>query len=150
MPAPDLARTAPLVARLACAVFFGAALYINLVQHPAALETGTEFALRFFGPMYERAARMQASAAIVGAAAGALVWWRGESARWLLGAMLLFAVVPVTLAAIMPVNAQLLATPGPAPAEADLLLRRWGWLHGIRTALSGAALVLFLLAPRRP
>jgi len=29
-------------------VFFRAALYISLVQHPAALETGQDFAVRFF------------------------------------------------------------------------------------------------------
>jgi hypothetical protein len=39
-------------------VFFGAALYNSLVQHPAALETGTDFAARFFRSMYARAAKL--------------------------------------------------------------------------------------------
>jgi hypothetical protein len=34
-----------LVATLCCGVFFGAALYISLVQHPAMLETGNDFAM---------------------------------------------------------------------------------------------------------
>jgi hypothetical protein len=58
-----------LLATLCCGVFFGAALYISLVQHPAALETGNEFAAHFFPPMYGRAAAMQASLAVVGCAA---------------------------------------------------------------------------------
>ena len=39
-----------LFATLCCGVFFGAALYISPVQHPAALETGNDFAARFFSP----------------------------------------------------------------------------------------------------
>lgn len=45
-----------LLAIYRCGVFFGAALYISLVQHPAVLETGADFAARFFRPMYRRAA----------------------------------------------------------------------------------------------
>jgi len=45
-----------LLAIYCCGVFFGAALYISLVQHPAVLETGADFAARFFRPMYRRAA----------------------------------------------------------------------------------------------
>ena len=48
-----------LLATFCCGVFFGAALYISLVQHPAAVETGTDFAGRFFRPMYRRAAILQ-------------------------------------------------------------------------------------------
>jgi hypothetical protein len=58
-----------LVATFCCGVFFGAALYISLVQHPAGLETGADFATRFFPPMYRRAAILQASLALVGCAA---------------------------------------------------------------------------------
>ena len=54
------------LATFCCGIFFGAALYISLVQHPAALETGADFAARFFTPMYNRAAIMQASLALVG------------------------------------------------------------------------------------
>ena len=67
-----------LLATLCCGVFFGAALYISLVQHPAALETGNEFAARFFPPMYGRAAAMQASLAVVGCAAAIAAWLRGR------------------------------------------------------------------------
>ena len=50
-----------ILAIFCCGVFFGAALYISLVQHPAALETGNDFAARFFPLMYRRAAILQAN-----------------------------------------------------------------------------------------
>ena len=135
------------IATLACGVFFGAALYISVVQHPATLEAGVPFAARFFGPMYRRASVLQVAAAILGTIAAALAWYRGAGVAWLIGAMLLFAVIPFTLVAIMPVNRQLLA-PGRDPESADTesLLRRWASLHAVRTALSGFAFVLFAVA----
>ena len=33
-----------LLTTFCCGVFFGAAFYISLVQHPGALETGNDFA----------------------------------------------------------------------------------------------------------
>jgi uncharacterized membrane protein len=140
----------PIVATLACGTFFGAALYINLVQQPAALAVGVDFAGRFFGPMYQRAAVMQVSAVLVGTIAALLAWWQGGGVRWLAGALLLFAVVPLTLLAILPVNAELLKLgAGPAAPDTAELLARWARLHAVRTALSGVAFLLFLLASPR-
>jgi hypothetical protein len=142
---------AALLARLACGIFFGAALYISLVQHPATLTTGIDFAGRFFAPMYERAAVMQVSAVLVGTTAGLLAWWQGAGARWLAGAMLLAAVVPLTLLVMMPVNTELLKlAAGPPNPDAADLLARWARLHAVRAALSGAAFLLFLSAASRP
>jgi len=66
-----------LISTFSCGVFFGAALYISLVQHPAALETGNEFAVRFFRPMYRRAALLQATLAIVACVSGMVSWVGG-------------------------------------------------------------------------
>ena len=66
-----------IVATLCCGVFFGAVLYISLVQHPATLEMGSDFAARFFPPMYGQAAVVQASLAVVGCAAAVAAWLRG-------------------------------------------------------------------------
>jgi hypothetical protein len=60
-------------------VFFGAALYISLVQHPAALETGNDFAARFFPPMYGRASVLQASLAVIGCMAAIAAWLRVQA-----------------------------------------------------------------------
>ncbi|PCJ47903.1 MAG: hypothetical protein COA74_10760, partial [Gammaproteobacteria bacterium] len=56
-----------IAAVLACTLFAGAAIYINVAEHPARLECGTELAATVFGPSYRRAAAMQASLAIVAA-----------------------------------------------------------------------------------
>src|ERR1044071_9875466 len=66
-----------LLATFCCGLFFGAALYISLVQHPAALETGNDFAARFFPLMYRRAAILQASLAIFGCISAIAAWLSG-------------------------------------------------------------------------
>jgi hypothetical protein len=133
-----------LVATIACGAFFGAALYISAVQHPATLEAGASFAGRFFAPMYRRASVLQVGAALVGTVAGVVAWLQGAGPAWLAGAALLFSVIPFTLVAILPVNRQLLA-PGRDPEAPDTepLLRRWARLHAVRTVSSGIAFVLY-------
>jgi len=41
------------------AIFAGAALYINLVEHPARMQCGTGWAATVFPPSYKRAILMQ-------------------------------------------------------------------------------------------
>jgi hypothetical protein len=49
-----------LILSIACAgLFSGAALYVNLVEHPARMSCGPEIALREFAPSYRRATIMQ-------------------------------------------------------------------------------------------
>jgi hypothetical protein len=57
------------VATLAGGIFTGAAVYINLVEHPAGMQCGTTFAATEFGPSYCGASVMQASLAAIGLAA---------------------------------------------------------------------------------
>jgi hypothetical protein len=138
-----------LVATLCSAAFFGAALSISVVQHPAAIETGADFALRFFPPMYRRAAVMQAGLAIVGTAAAATAFFLGAGRAWLVAAILLGSVVPFTLIVIKPVNDQLLGgTLDPASPENLRLLTRWGELHAWRTVASGLAFLGCVLGLR--
>lgn len=134
------------LALFATGTFFGAALYISVVQHPAALQAGVETAARFFVPMYGRAAPMQALLAVVGSAAALWMWTTGAGTSWLVGAGLLFASVPFTLLVILPINKALLAPErDPASPDTEALLHRWGRLHAVRSALSGAALLVLLL-----
>jgi hypothetical protein len=137
-----------LLATLCCGVFFGAALYISLVQHPAALETGNDFAVRFFPPMYERAAVLQASLASVGCAAAFAAWLRRAGAKWLVAAVLIGGVVPFTLVVIKPVNDVLLQGGDVSGVELAALLVRWGYLHWARTVASGLAFLLCLIGVR--
>ena len=140
--------TLHLLATLSCALFAGAALYINLVEHPARMSLGTQIAATGWAPSYARATRMQAPLAATGSLAAIAAWIGGSSVWWLAGGVLLGLVIPFTLVAIMPTNHRLAAADlDKTSAEARALLDRWNALHGVRTALSVAALVVFLLAP---
>jgi Domain of unknown function (DUF1772) len=138
-----------LLATLATALFAGAAVYINLVEHPARLSCGTAAALQEWRPSYKRATMMQASLAVAGTLLAVAAWWSGAGAIWILGAIALGAVVPYTLIVMFPVNKRLeRADLDPASPEALALLQKWGWLHAIRSVLSLLALVVFLTARR--
>ena len=140
-----------LVAILACALFAGAAIYINLVEHPARLTCGTEAAARQWAPSYKRAAVMQASLAIVAAVAGAVQWVETRQSLWLWGTIAIAVVVPFTLLVIRPTNDKLLAAGRDlASAETRTLLESWGRLHAVRSVLSLVAAVLFVWAAVRP
>jgi hypothetical protein len=97
-------------------VFFGAALYVSLVQHPAALETGTDFA-----------------------ALAAFCW--GADRAWLVAAILMFFVIPFTLFVVDPVNQQIKSI-RPSDERALDLLNQWGRLHWFRTFASGVSFML--------
>ena len=136
-------------ATLACALFAGAALYITLAEHPARLACGTGAAVAHFRQSYPRAARMQAPLAVVGGVLALVAWLTGEPIGWLVTGGLLASVVPFTLIVIFPTNHRLLDEGlEAASSEAAGLLRKWGWLHLVRTGVSLAALVgmLSLLA----
>ena len=142
---PHVRQLAEMFSVLCCGLFSGAALYINLVEHPARMEAGTELAVAEFGPSYRRAAWLQAFLAIIGSLSAGLTWFRGDSIAWLWGAVLLFSVVPFTLLVILSTNKQLLDSSLDRGSErARALLVRWGRLHAFRTVVSLAAFILFL------
>ncbi len=115
-----------LVATLSAGLFTGAAVYINLVEHPARMRCGSALALKEFAPSYRRAAVMQAALAAVGFLSASAAWWVGLSASWLAAGVLLGSVIPFTLIVIFPTNKRLLdpSLDGGSQAAADLL-RRW-------------------------
>src|SRR5256886_3616067 len=122
-----------LLATVCAGLFSGAAIYVNLVEHPARLSCGTELAVKEFGPSYRRGTVMQASLALVGCALGLAAWARGGDRAVLIAAVLLGAVVPFTLIVLLPTNKQLLdPSLDSRSAMAAELLSRWGWLHGVR------------------
>lgn len=135
-----------LLATLCAAVFAGAAIYINVVEHPARMSLGPATALAEWRPAYRRGALMQAPLAIVGLLTAVGAWLTGDSMAWLAGGVLLGAVVPLTLFVIAPTNKQLMdATTDADPTRARALLERWNQLHAVRSALSVAALLIFLV-----
>ncbi len=136
---------AMLVASVTAGLFAGAAVYVTLVEHPARLECGQALAIKEFGPSYRRAAVMQGILAVVGLLASLWAWYEGSGAGWLVGGLLLGALVPFTLVVIMPTNRRLL-DPGldSGSGEAGELLSRWGRLHAVRTVLSVVVFVAFV------
>jgi uncharacterized membrane protein len=144
MTAPD--KIFEMVAVAACGIFTGAAVYINLVEHPARMQCGVRLAATEFGPSYHRAAVMQASLAIIGFVAATSAWFAGANYLWLVGGILLVAVVPFTLLVIMPINKKLLAPDLDKDSDdARDLLTKWNRLHAVRTLLSLSAFLIFVV-----
>jgi Domain of unknown function (DUF1772) len=133
------------LAVLCCMFFAGAAIYINLVEHPARMGCDTKTAATVWAPSYKKATVMQAPLAVLSFLAGVGAWLFGGGILWLIGAVLIGLVVPFTFTAIMPTNHQLLA-PGRdlSSAETRSLLEKWGRLHAVRSALSFLASIVYL------
>jgi len=138
-------QIAEFISVLTCSLFAGAAVYINLVEHPARMQRGVEIAATEFRHSYRRATVMQATLAALGLLSSIIAWLAGATFCWLVAGALLGSVIPFTLIVILPTNKQLLS---PAldkqSVEAERLLARWNGLHAVRSLLSGLALLLFL------
>src|SRR5918994_2607763 len=132
-----LTTLAELLATLSSGLFAGASIYINLVEHPARMEAGTNLALTEFAPSYHRATVTQVSLASAGFLSALVAWRVRSDTRWLIGGGLLVSVIPFTAVAILPTNKKLL---DPATANdldpAEKLLTRWGKVHAGRRVLS--------------
>jgi hypothetical protein len=135
------------LAVLCCILFAGAAIYINLVEHPARMGCDTKTAATVWAPSYKRATVMQAPLAVISFLAGVVAWLLGGGLLWLIGAVLIGLVVPFTFIAVMPTNHQLLA-PGRdlSSVETRSLLEKWGRLHAVRSALSFLASIMYLVS----
>ena len=135
------------LAVLCCILFAGAAIYINLVEHPARMGCDTKTAATVWMPSYKKATVMQAPLAVISFLAGVAVWLLGGGLLWLIGAVLIGLVVPFTFIAVMPTNNQLLV-PGRdlSSAETRSLLEKWGRLHAVRSALSFLASIVYLVS----
>src|SRR5207245_10644257 len=86
-----------LIATLCTGLFTGAAIYVNLVEHPARLEPGTAAAIKQWRPSYRRGTVMQASLAVVGFVSGVAAWLQGRGTGGLIASRLSVRVVPIAL-----------------------------------------------------
>ena len=133
------------IAILTAAVFAGAALYINLVEHPARMTLDTKAAAMEWAPSYARATLMQAPLALLSLVSGLGSYLLGAGIGWAVAALLIGAVVPFTLLIIMPTNRALLAAGRDlASLETRALLTRWARLHAVRTVLALASTSLYV------
>jgi Domain of unknown function (DUF1772) len=136
-----------ILATLACGIFAGAAIYVNLVEQPARLSCGIALAITAWRPSYQRGTVMQASLALVGSILAFYSAWLSRDLEWLIGGALLFAVVPFTLLVIFPTNKKLQSPELDVTSkEAERLLRLWGQLHAVRSVLGLVAFAVLLYA----
>jgi uncharacterized membrane protein len=134
-----------IVSTVSAGLFTGAAIYINLVEHPARVECGVELALREFAPSYRRATVLQVTLAATGFLSAIAGWLMGASLWWLGGGSVLFLVIPFTLVVIFPTNKKLLdPSLNPRSKIASELLARWAKLHAVRSVLSLTAFLIFI------
>jgi len=135
------------IALAVMAAFTGAALYINLVEHPARRDLLDGGMLAQWQRSYPRAARMQATLAMAGFFFGMVgLLWTGRG-LYLTGALFSIANWVVTFKWIMPVNRTLLAAdPDTADAATRALLEKWNMLHAVRTGLGFLAVASFFAA----
>ena len=135
-----------IIATLAAGLFAGAAIYIDLAEQPARKQIDTATALKEWRPSYKRAAVVQPLLAAVGFLSALAAWLMGGSVWWLVGGVLLLAVIPYTLIIVFPTNNRLL---DPAidenPDLARRLLIRWGRLHTVRSIMSLATFLAFMM-----
>ncbi len=133
------------IATLSATLFAGAAIYINVVEHPARMSCNTKTAATVWAPSYKRATIMQASLAILGFSAGIAVWLISGGIMWCVGAVFIGLVVPFTFIAIMPTNHRLQAPDRDLDSsETRALLEKWGTLHAVRSVLSFIASVVYV------
>jgi anthrone oxygenase-like protein len=136
-----------LLALMAAAIFFGAAIYVSVAEQPARLTLDDRALLAEWKPSYQRGTAMQAPLALVGFALGMIAWWQSSHPGFLIGAIAMIAPWPWTLFAIKPTNDALTATDlGRAGPPSRALIVRWGALHAVRTALGALASLAFLWA----
>ncbi len=136
-----------LLALMTAAAFAGAAIYINVAEHPARLKLDAGPLLTQWKPAYHAGFIMQASLAVISGACAIVAFFFDWDWKWLVGAATILANWPYTLYVIMPTNHKLNAI-DPASGSPDIhpLLVRWGYLHAARSALGAIATILFLAA----
>ena len=135
-----------ILATLAAGLFAGAAIYIDLAEQPARKQIDIAAALAEWRPSYKRAAVVQPLLAAVGFLSAVAAWLMGASVWWLVGGVLLVAVIPYTLIVALPTNNKLLdPATGKNPDLARRLLIRWGRVHTVRSVMSLATFVVFMM-----
>ena len=133
-----------ILALIAASTFTGVALYINCAEHSSRLRLDDQECPDPVAHEFRSAAAMQSSLAIVSAVSGGGAYWMARLLPFLIGAVLMFANLPWTMACLMPTNRILWAMdPASAGAATRALLKRWNDLHTARTLFGAAAVASF-------
>ena len=133
------------IALLVAGVFTGAAFYINFAEQPARLSLDDRALLAEWKLAYRRGYAMQATLVLGGFLLGMWAWHLTNKTAFFAAALVLFANWPWTIFVMLPVNKRLQATPRDnADAETRALLKKWNYLHGVRTFLGFVSALAFL------
>ena len=128
------------------AAFFGAALYVNLVEQPARLGLDDQAILNEWTPSDRRGVALILGLSLLSAALGLVAYFSSQDVRWAIGALIVILVWPYTVFAMAPLNNQIL-TLGPHDiGAARALVRQWGLLEYGQTAIGLAASMVYLWA----
>jgi hypothetical protein len=128
---------------IACA-FFGAALYINIVEQPSRLSLDARSIIREWIPSNRRGFLMLAVLAIISALSGYTDYIRSGDVRWLIGGTIILSSLPYAYFVITPVNILLYgARRNAPPSMIRELVRDWGLLEWGQTAIGLAASCMY-------
>lgn len=133
---------------LAVAAFYsGAALYVNLVEAHTLAALDDRAQLAGWNVSLKRGTLIQAPLCVIGFLLGLAAWVQTHFFSDAIGAIAMLANIPWTFAMIAPTNKALSATaPEAAGPRSRALIKRWGSLHSVRSALGLLALLAFLQA----
>ena len=97
--------------------------------------------------MYTKASTLQIFLALIGTILGIVAWLFSQQILWLVGALFLVSVVPITIFIIKPINDQLLHPTHELKSEEVMkLLEQWNPKHWIRSIVSFISFVCYLVA----
>ena len=128
------------------AAFFGAALYVNLVEQPARLALDDEALLGEWGPSDSRGVSLLAAIALVAAIAGFIAYFESQDVRWAFGAVIIIGSWLYAYFIMAPLDNQIRSLRGGEVAAARALVRQWGIVESGLTAIGAAAVLMFLWA----
>ena len=127
----------------ACA-FFGAALYVNIVEQPARLGLDARSMIREWTPSNRRGFVMLAALAIISALSAYAEYIRTSDVRWLFGGTIILASWPYAYFVMIPVTDLLYGIRRNAPdSMIRELMRDWGLLEWGQTAIGVGAACMF-------
>jgi hypothetical protein len=128
------------------AAFFGAALYVNLVEQPARLALDDQAILNEWTPSDRRGVALMLGLSLLSAALGLVAYFASQDVRWAIGALIVILVWPYTVFAMAPISNQILTLTPRDIGAARALVRQWGLLEYGQTAIGLAASVVYLWA----
>jgi hypothetical protein len=124
---------------VAC-TFFGAALYVNIVEAPARLALDARSMLKEWMPSNQRGFVMLALLAVVAGVLGYTDYARSGDVRWLIGGVIILSNLAYAYFVITPVNILLYSARQTARlSAARAFMRDWGVLEWGQTLIGFAA-----------